>query len=68
MWLFKHENTETVWQCSPVVNTCLFSLTGKQSVENNRHAMMSATDIGNDIDSDCEGDSGLIVDNDGEQK
>lgn len=29
---------------------------------------MSATDIGDDIDSDCEGDDGLIVDNDGEQK
>lgn len=48
-------------------HVCFF-LTSKQSVENNRHAVMSATDIGDDIDSDCEGDSGLIVDNDGEQK
>lgn len=30
--------------------------------------MMSATDIVDDIDSDCEGDGDLIVDNDGEWK
>lgn len=67
MWLFKHENTETVWQYGPVSKHFFF--TSKQSaLKINRHAMMSATDIGNDIDSDCEGDSGLIVDNDGEQK
>ncbi len=29
---------------------------------------MSATDISDDIDSDCEGDGRLIVDNDGEEK
>ncbi len=46
-----------------------FFLTSKQSVlKINRHTMMSATDIGDDIDSDCEGDGRLIVDNDGEQK
>lgn len=69
MWLFKHENTETLWQYSPVVNACCCFLTSKQSVlKINRHTMMSATDICDDIDSDCEGEGGLIVDNDGEQK
>lgn len=51
-----------------LVNTC-FLYTSKQNVlKINRHAMMSATDIVDDIDSDCEGDGGLIVDNDGERK
>lgn len=51
-----------------LVNTC-FLYTSKQNVlKINRHAMMSATDIVDDIDSDCEGDGDLIVDNDGEWK
>lgn len=66
MWLFKHENTEIVWQYGPVCKHMFFLYTSKQNVlKINRHAMMSATDIVDDIDSDCEGDGGLIVDNDG---
>lgn len=46
-----------------------FFYTSKENVlKINRHAVMSATDIGSDTDSHCEADDGLIVDNDVERK